>query len=451
MKKTLSTLLLLTLISQNAIAIEELKNDYKDINKTLQGSIEERKILNLKDCIEIALDKSPLITSAQKNTKAYQSRIGQAKAAYFPELRIQSGVNKRNQVSNDVTRFMDRDVKNYTLVDTGVTQQIYDFGKTRANVNIQKASYEYSLAQLDDTVDKVVYKVKEAYYYLLYSVHQYNVAKQMVKQFEEHLKQAEAFYEIGTKPKLDVTIAKVNLKDAKLNEIKAENQVKVATAALNNVMGTPFIKPYDIKNELKFKKYDINFAKAYEIAKAHRPALKAAEEKINIANESVRFAKKGYMPKIEGQAGVAKGGSKFRGDDGWDLGIYLKLPVTNAYLTKKQVDEARSLYDKEMADTEKIKQDIYFEVQKSYYNLVEAAKRIPVSKEGIVQAKESFDLANGRYRVGLGDPIELKDAEITYQNSQLDYYQSLYEYNKALSEFERVIGASLDKAIKENI
>jgi len=42
----------------------------------------------------------------------------------------------------------------------------------------------------------------------------------MINKFEDHLRQAELFYEVGTKAKIDVTIAKYNLSDANLNLIR---------------------------------------------------------------------------------------------------------------------------------------------------------------------------------------------------------------------------------------
>ena len=59
------------------------------------------------------------------------------------------------------------------------------------------------------------------------------------------------------------------------------------------------------------------------------------------------------------------------------------------------------------------------------------------------QAKENYELSAGRYAVGVGDPIELKDAQVEYENAQLTYYQTLYEYNSARSNLEKSIGRNL--------
>jgi len=417
--------------------------------ESIAGQVEEQRFLGLQECIDIAIAKNPLILSATKNSSAYKTHIAQARAAYFPVIDFTSGGQRQNPITNNVTSFMNTTSTSYTMGLMDFSQQLYDFGRTKANVNIQKATYDYTLAQNDDVIDTVIYGVKDAYYYLLFTIHQYNLSKDMVEKYDLQLKRAQAFYTIGTKPKIDVTMAQLNLKDANLTLLRSENAMNVAMAALNNAMGEPFINPYNLKDQLGFANYDIDFEKAYSVAKDHRPKLKMAEQKIKVANANVKFAKRSYLPKLQATGMYGRGGSHFNGDNGWNMGIFLSLPVTNAYLTSKQVEEAHALYDKELADSEKIRQDVYFEVQKSYYNLLESSKSIPVAKEGVKKAKESYELASGRYKVGFGDALELKDAEMTYESSQLDYYKALYSYNKSLAEFERVIGASVDKVLKD--
>ena len=98
-------------------------------------------------------------------------------------------------------------------------------------------------------------------------------------------------------------------------------------------------------------------------------------------------------------------------------------------LLKKQVDEAKATHNKDVADYESAKQNIYFEVKQAHINMTNAQESITVSKLSMEQAKEQYDQASGRYKVGLGDAIELKDAETTYRNAQLDYYNSLLNYH----------------------
>ena len=112
-------------------------------------------------------------------------------------------------------------------------------------------------------------------------------------------------------------------------------------------------------------------------------------------------------------------------------------------LLKKQVEEAKATYKKDLADYETSKQNIYFSVKEAYINLINAQDSIGVAKLSMDEAKEQYDQASGRYKVGLGDAIELKDAETTYRNSQLSYYSTLLEYHVSAANLERLMGVPL--------
>ena len=73
----------------------------------------------------------------------------------------------------------------------------------------------------------------------------------------------------------------------------------------------------------------------------------------------------------------------------------------------------------------------------------EKKNKIPVAILGMKQAKENYELSYGRYKVGVGNPVELKEAQVQYQNAQLTYYQTMYEYNTARATLEKVIGKNI--------
>jgi outer membrane protein TolC len=112
-------------------------------------------------------------------------------------------------------------------------------------------------------------------------------------------------------------------------------------------------------------------------------------------------------------------------------------------LIKNQIKEAKSLYSKEQATAASTRNDIYFEIQQAYYSMIEKKNSIPVSFLGLKQAKENYELSYGRYKVGVGNPVELKEAQVQYQDAMLQYYNSLYQYNSARAELEKYIGKNI--------
>ena len=126
-------------------------------------------------------------------------------------------------------------------------------------------------------------------------------------QFQQHLDQARAFFEVGTKPKFDVTKAEVDLSNAKLNLIRAENAFRLARVALNNAMGLPEAPDYEVADQLSFQRVEIDLEETIRKAYDRRPDLKAIAVKKQSLEQSIELARKGYYPSVIGQCRLRLG------------------------------------------------------------------------------------------------------------------------------------------------
>ena len=166
--------------------------------------------------------------------------------------------------------------------------------------------------------------------------------------------------------------------------------------------------------------------------------------KVKIADEYVKLAKKTFLPRIEVQGNFSAGQRDDMESKNWyNIGGFLSFPTVNPVLIKNQVDEAKYTYEQQQHATRAEINDIYYEIQQTYAKLLEKKERVPVAKKGVQKAYENYQIARGRYRVGLSDPIELKSAQLDLLNARLAYLETLYQYNNAKSVLEKSIGQTL--------
>ena len=328
---------------------------------------------------------------------------------------------------------------------------LYDFGVTQNQATIKRLDYEAAKTTLIATINKVIYQTKDAYYNLLYAFESRRVAEDTVKKFEMFYNQAKAFYEIGISPKVDVTIAEVNLSNSKLQLIQADNAVNLAVARLNNIMGVPFIDRYNVIERLKYQPVDIDFNNSINIARDSRPELKLAELQLESARQTVKLVKKSYLPTLSIEGQFMEGGKSPLSNYGYNFGGYLNFPTFNGMYLKNAIKEAKALYDKQIAVAKSTQNSIYLEIQNAYLTLEEKRNQMPVATLNVKQAKENYELSYGRYRVGEASPTELKDAQISYQQAQLSYYKAMYQYNSARADLERAIGKNLPANTNDTI
>lgn len=409
----------------------------------IEGSVEKNIDMTLDKCIELALGNNPQINAAFHDILASDARIKQVWANYFPQLSWQTGYTKIKQLQLSDALGRNLTFNYYILGQVTLQQMLYDFGVTQNQATIKRLDYEAYKTTLSATINDVIYQTKDAYFNLLFAFENRRVAEDTVKKFEMFYNQAKAFYEIGMNPKVDVTIAEVNLSNAKLQLIQADNAVNLAVAKLNNVMGVPFIDKYNVQERLKYQPVDVSFNQSVEIARDARPELKLAELKVESANQTMKLVKKSYFPTLSVEGQYQRGGKSWNSNYGYNIGGYLNFPTINGMLIKNEIKEARYLYDKEIANAKNTQNSIYLEIQNAFLTLEEKKNQMPVAILGVKQAKENYELSYGRYRVGEASPTELKDAQINYQQAQLTYYNALYQYNSSKAALEKAIGKNL--------
>jgi outer membrane protein len=422
----LLALLLVFLIAPSGVKAQE---------SGTQKIIKKGEILSLTKSIEIGLKYHPNILAANSVVRANESRVGEAKANYFPQIGLSSGYVRGSSTPSSSSAGPSGNLNTATL-----SQTIYDFGRTSTEVKIQRINLNSSHSDLANLSDQIVFGIKQTYFGVLQAERNVNVAVETVKEFQQHLDQAQAFYKAGTVPRIDVTKAEVDLSNAKLNLISAENTFKVSRVQLNNAMGVPDAPEYGIEDNLSFQKYPVTLKAATERAYENRSDLKSLETRKEAARESVALAKKGFYPSFSGNANYNHGGAGFPLEESWSAGVFVNFSLFSGYLTTYQVEEAGANLNTLKADEEALRQNILLDVQSSYLNLQEAGERVPTAEITKKQAQENLDLANGRYSAGVGSPLEVTDAEVAFSNAKTSYIRALYDYKVAQASLERAMG-----------
>ncbi len=411
---------------------------------TLNGEV------TLADCIKLAISNHPAIVSAISNAEIYESRIGQAWSNYFPTISAGASYSRNdmlNTMGNSAyMRMMTQRYNMFYVPTITANMLLFDFGKTKANADLARKNYESSRYDAETSIESVIYNVKVAYYNMVFAQAQKIVYEDTVKDYELQLKQAEAYYKIGKKAKIDVTTAQYNLGNAKVNLIKAKNTLELASVELANAVGIPEMENVVLKDGMNTKMYDVNFPDLIKTAEDSRPSLLSAKKKLDAAELNIRSAKRAFTPDLSAFGSYDHGGRQISADYGYQVGVQFNYTSLNLMSLKKQLDEANATYKKYAADYEQAKQNVYLEVKSAYISLLNSHDSLGVAKLALQQAKEQQYQAFRRYQVGLGNAIEFKDAENTYLNAQLSYYSNLLDYNVNAAELERVIGAPIKES-----
>ena len=398
--------------------------------------------LTLDRCLALALERLPAVLSARATVEAERSLVRQAESSYFPQINWSASVG-RAHIGPRTSLGVSTNAVTYSSYSAGLnlSQNIFDFGRTAAQVRIQKLGYGSSVSDLEAATQQAVLGVKQAYYGVLQAGHNRDVMAEAVKQFELHLEQAKGLYDVGLAPKYDVTKAQVDLGNARIDLIKARNAVRLALTTLNDSMGVTGTVDYEVEDDLSFAAYGLSFEDALAQAYKNRPDLAALIARRQAGESSVSLAKKGFLPVLSGTAAYDYSGNAFPLPQGWSLGLSLGGPIFNGFLTSAQVAEARASLKIDRANEEALKLSVFLSVQQAYLTLSQAEELVPVAGLNVTAAQENFDIASASYKEGVGDPIQVADAGAALISAKIAYFAALYDCKVARAGLEQAMGS----------
>lgn len=435
--------------------------------------------LNLSDCIKIAINNSPNIKKAAYNYKISKNDVSLAKAGFFPTVNIGTGYYYNGTYAKN----RDYD-SNYYNLTTSLNQLIWNFGKTNAQIKMQKFYKFAAMYNFDNTVLETIFNVKTNYYAVLAAKATMDINRANVEINERNYQRTKAYFDEGIRSKIDMVNAEVYLSDSKITLVQSVKNYENALVNLNNSMYVANAPSYEIvpletfnysadkfipvnlerisdKKDLstppkgvsnavltsgveklavldnyQFKPFGYSFEECEKLALENRPDLKAYASTVDAMKQALKYTKREYLPDITGSVGY--GFRDHTRTNSLNLGLGVQTSINMAQ-EKFKIDNSKLQVDLALNDLDLLKQNIYFEVQSAYINMVQLEKEIPLMAVKVKQTRENFELADGRYQVGLGDYIQLQDAKQNYNTAQNSYVQAVYNYGVAKANLEKLI------------
>jgi outer membrane protein len=403
----------------------------------------EKSELTLDQVVEIALSRNPGIMSSEQQVAAAKARITQSSSAYWPQVTGTASYQRQRAALITGTSSDFSTSKEYDLYDTNfsASQYIYDFGHTSGLVEESRQNLGASRYGWTTTLADVVQQTKRAYYEILKNQRLVQVAEETLDSREKHLHQASAFYQVGLRAKIEVVRAEVDVASAKQSLIQARYNENVAYVNLNTLLGGPPVAgPYRVRDATD------RTARPKELEPLVDEALKARSEILQLeaqirANEAHLHSVKGkFLPRVTGAASYGWENTGFPLDDYWQVGAQMTWSIFNGLQTQGEMAETKAKINQTRAQLEQMRLQVTQQVSQAFLILDAAEQSIETSQVTVRQAQENLDLAEGRYRTGVGDAIEYTDAQVSLTSAKNTLVQAQYIYLQALVDLDRALG-----------
>lgn len=408
------------------------------------------RVLTLPEALKIALETQPQIQSRFYDYAAAQQRVKEALSGILPQLSGSWTANRQK------SQFFSGAIgggapKPSPLFSTNQTAQVtlsqilFDFGKVFAATDVAKAQAE--VARLDAEVQKdlTLLAVKQGYFNQLLAKRLVLVNQEAVARAELNLRSARGFFEVGTRPKIEVVRAEVDVANAQVALIQARNAVSLARVALNTAMGITVDAPTEVEDILAYEPYPVDQGQLIPEALRQRPEYLRVNAVVTSAEASVRQAFRNFFPDISGQGQY---GGTFRDprrpvDDlaeTWQLGVSLTWTIFDGGNKIARYEETKNTVESGRFQVKALELSVSQEVVQAGLNLNAAREQIDAAKKAVESAQENYRLARGRFDAGVGTIIELTDAQLALTQAEATYAQALANYRIDIAQLERALG-----------
>jgi outer membrane protein len=405
--------------------------------------VQPGKPLSLDEVVHIALENHSSVKSAQFQVKAQDAVMHQQMSAYYPTINFINSYRTSNTVSNTSATAS----RAFDSVSSGanVSMTLYNFGKREGLVQSARDTLDATHYAYNTTANNIVLGVKQAYYGVLQADALLRVNEDTVKSREATLRQAQGFYDVGTRPKSDLTQAEANFYIAQANLIAARNGVDVAWANLINAMGVDDYPKQPLAEDLSITPFPMSMDEAKKAAFSSRPELLQFDAQLKAQDQLIAVARRNHLPDFLFSSSYGRQSNDvlsnlFPLQPSWQVQLSLNIPIFNGFQTTYQVQEALANYYSIKEQERVERQQVALQVQQNYLNL-NAAQEVAKANEAAVRAaKENLELHQGRYQVGYAPLVEVTDAETTYTTAQTNYVNALVTYKLSLAQLVNAIG-----------
>jgi outer membrane protein len=319
-----------------------------------------------------------------------------------------------------------------------VSQLITDFGRTH---NLVRSAQSNAKAQLENeraTELDITLTVDQSFYQALTSRAVLKVAEETVNQRQATVDQVGALTKAKLRSDLDLSFANVQISQAKLLLLDAQNNAADAMASLNTVLGSERDEQYTLVDETTANPEPApqDAEALLQAALTARPDLAALIDNYTAGRQFSTAERELWMPTVSALAAV--GGTPVRADQiqsSWygAAGANINIPVFNGFLYNARAQEAKLRANAAGEQVRNLRDVIARDLRTAVLNAQNAFQRIGVTQEMLNESNMALDLSQARYKIGLSGIVELTQAQLAQTQAEIAYANARYAYQTALA------------------
>ncbi|QKG53857.1 TolC family protein [Hymenobacter sp. BRD67] len=296
----------------------------------------------------------------------------------------------------------------------------------------------------------LAFNAAQTYYNILFMRESIRVQDEQIASLVAHRNEMEKRVEAGVSTKFDVTTTDVRITQAQNTKLDLQNQLRNQQVQLARLLHKPQQADIPVKGRLSYDQQPVNLEAELTKAAANRPEVKLAKDAEATADLQAKLIDKSNLPSLGVGAQVgSKNGYILPNVAITDMrfntvGVaQLSVPIYDGGKNRKQRLEAAASYRASQARTADTQEQIRADVRQAANNIEFSQARYNNALQQVAQATDALTRAQGRYRYGVGQNLDVLDAETQLAQARLARAQAMYNYTLGQYQLKRATGEQI--------
>lgn len=413
------------------------------VEAQVQASDDVRQI-TVDEAVEIALRRNPGLLQAYSQIEMAEHNQLSAIGQLLPSVNMSFGYSNSSTGRLDALSQGIVATSYSTQINAGYTlfngwSRFTDLKGARLGIVEQNARYREAEFQ-------VIQAVKQAYAANVAALELVAVEERRVQRQADQLEFVRQQLELGRATRSDSLRSQVDLNNAQLALLNAQNNARTRTFELTEVIGSETLVGPTAEAELAMAVIPYTRDELFAMADVTAPALQAASAAVEAAEAAVSSARSSYLPSITVGAGYGWANQEFPPSNrSWSLSLRGSYPLFNGFQRETQVFRARASADQARQSERQAQLNLSSLLDARYATAQSALAGVDLAERNVELSEESLRVVQERYQLGLATILELQDAQITLTQAEVDLVSGRFQYEAAVAGIEALLGRRLDQ------
>ncbi len=407
-----------------------------------KNQAQEKKLLNLKDAIEIALTKSDAASLAKAKVAASKLELDITKNNRYPSVKASGQylrLSSANVVSNIQTNSNPSEpsaplkIDQLMLGQVNATMPILNGFKLNNSVKESDSRFKAETFSEKHAKEQIGLEVVELFANLYKAEQMVSLIEDNIKSADQRVKDFTAMEENGLIARNDLLKVQLQQSNVQLSLDNAQKNRAIANYRLVTLLKLPETTEVEIDIEAVKRDMASNMANSGE---GERFDLKSLELKKQAAESGIKIAKANYYPSLSLTGGYIAFdlNNVLTVTNAMNIGVGVSYDFANIFKNSKNVKLAQNRVKQTEIAVSQLNDEIKEEVFQAKENYALSQKQSLVYEKAVVQSSENYRIVKDKYDNSLSDTNDLLEAD--FQQLQAKINQALSKADVAQKYYE---------------